>query len=441
MNAVIHGDGMQYVSTRAGTPPLSASQALSAGLAADGGLFVPAPFPSLADWPEAGPANAVAGTLLAPFFHGDPLAGALQDILDQALDFPMPLVPEADDSYTLELFHGPTCAFKDVGARFLAGAMDAMQSPPRTVLVATSGDTGGAVAAAFDGHRDRVVILFPAAGVSAIQKHQLTCWSDNVLSLAVDGDFDDCQRLVKQAFVDPPLRRRHRLTSANSISIGRLLPQMSYYAAAALSLHQQGIERAGFIIPTGNLGNALAALWARRLGLPIGDIVLATNDNRVIPEYLDTGVWSPRKPTSTLANAMDVGNPSNMERLRWLYDDDVAALRHGLAARAVDDAEIEREIRTAQQDSGRIWCPHSATAAAVLRGLRSAGNRAPWVVVATAHPAKFPDIVEPLIEGPVPIPGQLARLMDRPSRYRNMAPVLADLEQALATFSEHLALN
>jgi threonine synthase len=299
-------------------------------------------------------------------------------------------------------------------------------------LVATSGDTGGAVAAAF--HRRpwvRVVILYPKGLVSGRQEQQLTCWGDNVSSLRIAGTFDDCQRLVKEAFGDAALSKRHRFSSANSINIGRLLPQMVYYAASSLEVQGRTGAKASYIIPAGNLGNSFAAVWARELGFPIARIVLAHNINRTVPDFLRTGVWQPRPSIPTLASAMDVGNPSNMERIRALYPD-LAVLREHLSADSVDDATIRRRIGEDFMHYGREWCPHTATAAEVYSRLSAAERRDhPWVLVATAHPAKFNDIVEPIIGKPVQIPPSLDRLLKLPQHVVDLPPTLEALAAAL----------
>ena len=425
---------MQYLSTRGIAPPVGAGAAMLAGLAPDGGLYVPERFPLLrpdAFAPDAELA-AAAATLLAPFLAGDRLAEHLEGICADALDFPVPLVA-ADGFRVLELFHGPTAAFKDVGARFLAACLARLPGQrERTVLVATSGDTGGAVAAAFDGRPGfRVVLLYPRGRVSARQEAQLTCWGDNVLSLRVDGDFDDCQRMVKEAFADPGLRASAGLTSANSISIGRLLPQAAYYAWAGLKLWRETGQPPGFIIPSGNLGNSLACLWARRCGMPIGPVVLATNANETVGEFFSGGPWMPRATMPTLASAMDVGNPSNMERLLHMAGSPEAARGEASAVR-VSDEEIRATIRQGPERYGQTWCPHTATGVRAWEALGRAADERPWVVVATAHPAKFEDVVEPLIGEPVPMPPALAELMTRPRHFVDIGPQTEELVGLIA---------
>jgi threonine synthase len=432
-------EAFAFSSSRDASVRVGFSAALLKGLAPDGGLYVPASWPQLSPGDFAGAARLpeVAQPLLAPFLAGDRLAGELTALAHEAFSFPAPLVPlQADGRLSvLELFHGPTAAFKDFGARFLAACfarLRAAGSRPLTILVATSGDTGGAVAAAF--HRRpgiEVAVLFPKGLVSPTQERQLTCWGDNVRSLAVHGTFDDCQRLVKQAFLDPELSARGALSSANSINLGRLLPQAVYYAATSLAVWREYGEPASFVIPSGNLGNSLACLWARQAGLPIGSVVLAHNANRTVPDYLASGEWRPRPSVATLASAMDVGNPSNMERLRSLYPG-LPQLRAAVSAVSVGDGEIRERIRAGYRTYGQIWCPHTATAAEAWERL-PAGERAGgrWVLVATAHPAKFREIVEPLVGRSVPVPESLARLFARPARCVEIDSTLGALRAAL----------
>ncbi len=441
-----------YLSTRAAVPDASLSEAIARGLAPDGGLYVPRRLPTLDAEQLAALGRVVADPELAPgarlpqvarialrgFFDGDRLEPRLGAIADAALDLDAPTTAVAgcaDPLFALELYHGPTAAFKDFGARFLAESLQRLElgsAVPLTILVATSGDTGGAVAAAFHRRRwVRIVILYPKGLVSPLQEQQLTCWGDNVLSLRVDGTFDDCQRLVKEAFVDAQLNRKHRFSSANSINIGRLLPQMTYYAASSIDIERRTGARPSYIVPAGNLGNAFAAVLARAIGCPIDRIVLAHNVNRTVPDFLETGIWRPRPSVATLASAMDVGNPSNMERLRSLYPD-LPALRAQLSADSVDDAAIRARIRADYAQYGREWCPHTATAAEVY-GRLSPEERAkrPWVLVATAHPAKFSEIVEPLIGKRVAVPPSLAQLLRLPRQFSDIAPTLQALAGSL----------
>ncbi|MEM6641215.1 MAG: threonine synthase [Pseudomonadota bacterium] len=422
---------MRYVSTRGGGASRQASEAILAGLADDGGLYVPDRLPKL-DWRDTdeAPLPVVAERFLAPFFDGDALAGALPDICHEAFDFPLELVRVADERlWVLELFHGPTAAFKDFGARFLAACMTRLRQrddPSLRILVATSGDTGGAVAAAFHGREGIAVdVLYPDGLVSPRQAQQLTCWGDNVRAFSVAGAFDACQALVKAAFVDPALAH-HALSSANSINLGRVLPQAAYYVWAALAHRSRTGHAPSFVVPTGNLGNAFACIWARDTGAPIRDIHFATNDNRTVPEFVHGQDWAPRPSVATIANAMDVGNPSNMERLRALYSD--ARLRASFTASYVTDEAIKRQIPHDASRRGQILCPHTAVATHVYdRDLVPNGwDERDTIVVATAHPAKFETVVEPLLGRAVPVPENLQVLLDLPSHSLPLIPELAD---------------
>src|SRR6185369_14273853 len=407
---------MKFRSTRSTSPLLSLSEAIQTSIAPDRGLYVPVSFPrfkvshfdGLASWPEIGK------KLLTPFFEGDPLAPQIADICSEAFNFPISL-NYVSDTGVLELFHGPTAAFKDVGARFLAACVSRL-SGRKTVIVATSGDTGGAVAAAFDEYPEiQVIVLFPKNKISPRQQQQLTCWGESVRAFAVRGDFDDCQRIVKSAFADRAWAEAQGLLSANSINLGRLLPQTVYYAAAGLWYLRERSRVPGFIIPTGNLGNAVAAFWARRMGLPVREIILATNANDAVPTYFASGSWKPHPTIATLANAMDVGNPNNMERLLDLHPE-ITDLRQSAQSFSVSDQEISETIAGDYRSRQLIWCPHTATAVHVRERLSSPH----WIIVATAHPAKFESIVEPLIDTAVNVPQSLAVLFNTPSRFEEI---------------------
>lgn len=420
---------MRFRSTRSKAPTLELSEAITTSLAPDGGLYVPESFPQFTseDFEGLESLQEIGVRLLAPFFDGDTLGAHLSDICREAFNFPVPLRDLDADTSVLELFHGPTCAFKDVGARFLAACVSRLAGR-RTVLVATSGDTGGAVAAAFHERTGvKVCILFPKGKVSPRQQQQLTCWGGNVRAFAVRGDFDDCQRVVKEAFMSGEWARAQGLLSANSINLGRLLPQCVYYAAASLWYLRRRGERPGFIIPSGNLGNSVAAFWARAMGLPVREFALAANANRAVPDYFATGSWAARTTVATLANAMDVGNPSNAERLFDLYTD-VEELRRIARAFSVTDEEIARTIKEEFADSGEVFDPHTATALFIRKSLKSPH----WVVVATAHPAKFESIVEPLVGRQLEVPPCLAELLERPARFEEIEPTFDSLAASLS---------
>ena len=407
---------MYYYSTRdkERAVKLSASQAILKGLAADGGLFVPSVLPSLSDKVSLSLSYAdFAAEVLKPFFEGDELYDELGDICRGAFSFPV-VLNELKDVSVLELFHGPTSAFKDFGARFLAFSMEKLlvrKGEKLCILVATSGDTGGAVASAFHKRQNlSVKVLFPKGRVAERQRRQLTCWDDNISSFEVRGSFDDCQRMVKSAFVDPSLSG---LSSANSINLGRLLPQMVYYVYASMLYKERTGKEPVIIIPSGNVGNCTGAYWAKAIGAPIKRIVLAVNANTTIPEYLESGEYKPRDSVRTLANAMDVGAPSNMERLFSLFPS-YEEMKANVSAWSVSDEEIKKTIVDEYRKEGYVLCPHTACAERVRLDYF---DGEPVIIVSTAHPAKFDTVVEPLIGATVPMPAALADLVNRPSMF------------------------
>jgi threonine synthase len=441
---------MHYLTTRSSTDRQAEGAtfgfALFEGIAPDGGLYVPETIP---EWlPEeiarltsghGMPLAEVGARVMHPFIDELPY-GALRAVLEDALSFPIPLVQIEPGIYALELFHGPTLAFKDVGARVMARLMAALfqGDNPLTILVATSGDTGSAVAHAFHAvPHTRVAILYPKGRVSPTQEAQLTIFNrdkTNVRAYAVDGSFDDCQRLSKTAFADPVLSRRANLTSANSINIGRLLPQMIYYVHA---LGQLGAatHRPVISTPSGNFGNLTAGVMAKRLGLHIARFVAATNVNDVVPAYLNNGRFEPRPSVHTVANAMDVGNPSNFDRLMWLYDGSLEAIRQDMIGSRHEDREVLETIRRVYLERGYLLDPHSAIA---YLGLKSrdavssgVGSTAAGVFLATAHPAKFPEIVEPVIGRAIARPQPLQEALDTPRHMLAIDATLTSLEQVL----------
>ena len=421
---------MRFLSTRGRAPATSFKAALFEGLAPDGGLYVPE---RIDPWTDAERADLLARPLvdigvgvLRPFVQEDVDEATLRSIVDDALNFPVPIVEVEPRLYALELFHGPTLAFKDVGARVMARLMAALHEggAPLTVLAATSGDTGGAVASAFhDVPPTRVVILYPEGRVSPTQEAQLTMFNDeqktNVRAYAVAGSFDDCQRLTKEAFADGELRRRVRLTSANSINIGRLLPQMIYYVHAIAQLGRRfGTIPTIVSTPSGNFGNLTAGLMDKRAGLPIECFVAATNVNDVVPAYLETGRFEPRPSVHTIANAMDVGNPSNFDRIMWLYDGAVDAVRRDVVGSRHEDGEVRASIGRVYDERGYVLDPHSAIAYLGLKARVGEVGRAGQVGVflATAHAAKFGEIVEAILDRAIPKPPPLVDALARGHR-------------------------
>lgn len=433
---------MKFLSTRGRSPLVSLTDALMRGLAPDGGLYVPSALPKLdflenPDLKADSPRVKFATTLLSPFFDEEvELFSHLEEICKETLTFPIPLRRLDETTSVLELFHGPTSAFKDVGARFLAATMNRMpkagtsakvMNVQKTVLVATSGDTGSAVAAAFFKRPGvQVVILFPQGKISSRQEKQLTYWGENIHAFAVDGDFDACQKLVKEAISDFEFQSTHQFISANSISLGRLLPQMIYHARASVEYFSQTGIKPCLIVPSGNLGNGVAAMWAKSLGAPIGKLVLATNANRSLPHFLKSKDWKPTATIPTLANAMDVGAPSNIERLRSLFPNH-SQLLENVDSESVTDEQISQTIKT--MPYGEIWCPHSATAV-YLRRLEKYRN-IHAIICATAHPAKFESIVEPLIGRTVPVPQSLSEMIRHNRQATNLQPDLKSLRFAL----------
>jgi len=413
-------------------------EALTRNLAPDGGLYLPqrlTPFADVDDLlrlPWADRSVAIVGRLLGDEFDRADLAAAARD----AFDFPVPLVRIEERIAALELFHGPTLAFKDFGARFLARMLALQRTRgrdvgPPTILTATSGDTGAAVARAFWKLPGvRAVVLYPRGRVSPLQEKQIASLGDNVLALAVEGSFDACQALAKSCFADRELSAALGLTSANSINIARLLAQTLYYFEAVARLRTEGITASPVIaVPSGNFGNLCAGLLARRLGLPVRAFVAATNANTVVPEYLETGAWQPRPSVATLSNAMDVGDPSNWERIESLFAKDWTALRAALRWGSLDDDATRETIR--KLDAGGYLCdPHGAVAYAVLRRSLQPGETG--VFLATAHPAKFKEALEPVLQRRIPLPPALREVADRPLLAEIIPPDFDVLRRRLA---------
>lgn len=433
---------MEFISTRGKAPTASLDEALFRGLAPDGGLYMPRSLPHLSrallreirelPWPALPIrlAQELIGSSLPP--------AAVETLTKEALGFPLPVIRLTDHIHVLELFHGPTLAFKDVGARFLARLMRYFQAEDGrriTVLTATSGDTGGAVAQAFLGVPGiRVVVLFPDGRVTARQERQFSTLGENVLAVAVQGDFDDCQRLAKDAFGDPSIREGASLTSANSINVGRLLPQAFYFFHAWAELRRRRpIPNEGvlFSVPSGNFGNLTAGLMAKAMGLPNAHFLAATNANDGVPRYLESGRFQPTPSIPTLSTAMDVGEPSNLSRILHLYDGSLSRLRSDLLARSVSDEETRRCIRRVHEETGYVLDPHSAVGLAALEATQRSRAAPEGVLLATAHPAKFAEVVEPILGIALPVPKELARCLERPRKVTPLAPRLDALKELL----------
>jgi threonine synthase len=410
-----------YTSTRGHKEALSFDEAIFQGLAPDGGLYMPNPIPAFNDnladdllsasnYPE------LANRLVAPLLKGSVAESALEEILTEAFNFEIPLVclDEQKGLYVLELFHGPTFAFKDVGARFMARTFSKVvgqRSERIVILAATSGDTGSAVANGFLGVPNiEVCILYPKGKVSKLQEQQITTNGKNVHALEVDGSFDDCQALVKQALTNYPTASDVHLTTANSINISRLIPQSTYYAWA----FHQAKKALRYIVPSGNFGNITSGLLANFMGMPSNGFIASVNSNDVFPAYLNTGKYEPKASISTLSNAMDVGAPSNFERLRNIYSEDHLKMGDAIQSISVDDYQTTESIKSVYNEYGYVICPHTATAFKAFTALdfkKSASE--PTVLLATAHPAKFGDTVEKAIGKEVELPDALKECMKK----------------------------
>ncbi|MEI7934842.1 MAG: threonine synthase [Chlorobiaceae bacterium] len=438
---------MIYFSTNKTSIPVSLKKATLEGLAPDGGLYVPSEIPRFSPEEmallEGASFNNIAFAIAKKFIDGAIPPEQLSDIIESCYTFDTPIVQLGSRTFVEELFCGPTLAFKDYGARFLArltGYYAAEEEKLITVLVATSGDTGSAVAYGFQGIANtRVVLLYPSGKVSPLQEQQLTTAGGNVHALEVQGDFDDCQRMVKQAFVDPTLNKSLTLTSANSINISRLIPQSFYYGWAALQLKEQyGFSAPLFSVPSGNYGNLTAGILAKRMGFPIGHFIAASNANDSVTRYIDSGRYEPRPTITTLSTAMDVGNPSNFARLRYFYHNDYASMGRDITGIAVSDEETVTTIRSVHERFGYVMEPHTAVAFRALERYRGLDNHAeePGILLSTAHPAKFLEAIEEALDKKIGIPSNLHELMEKKKRatlirseYKELASFLNGLNQ------------
>ncbi len=413
---------MMYYSTNGKAPRADLRKAVVKGLAEDKGLYMPERIPTLpaAFLRTMGERTFVenAAVVADAFFGEDIPAAALRQIVVETLAFDCPLHEVEPGIYALELFHGPTLAFKDVGARFMARLLRYFtdgEGPaakgPINVLVATSGDTGSAVANGFLGVEGiHVYVLYPKGKVSPIQECQFATLGQNVTALEIDGVFDDCQALVKTAFMDAELNRAFKLTSANSINVARFLPQSFYYFWACAQLQRMGrTEDVGCCVPSGNFGNICAALFGKLMGLPVRRFIAANNANSVFYEFLQTGVYQPRPSVQTIANAMDVGDPSNFARIWDLYGHDAAAIRADISGATYSDGQIAETIRDCYERTGYLLDPHGACGYRALKEGLQPGEVG--FFCETAHPAKFKDTVERIIGAPVAIPDRLAAFM------------------------------
>ncbi len=411
---------MKFISTRDTDTPVTLREAVMKGLASDGGLFMPREIPVLPKnwWNNLSGMDdhSIAAGLLQPYLQDSFTQQEIFDICRESLTFPTPLRQLDEHTWLLELFHGPTLAFKDVGARFLANVMErllAEKNEKITILTATSGDTGSAVAQAFYGSDFvDVVVLYPSGKISRVQEQQIATLGKNIAALEVRGNFDDCQRMVKEAFNNREIRQQLQLTSANSINIMRLLPQMIYYALAVRDLSRSA-NTPVFSVPSGNFGNLTAGLIAHRMGMPAEYFIAACNANHVFPDFLETGSYTPHPSLATLSNAMDVGDPSNFERMRFLFGDEVSSFRDNLRSRSYNDEHILRAITEVYQKYQYIADPHTAVGWLAWQDFRTASEPSPGIILSTAHPAKFGDTVIQAIGQEPEIPERLARNLDQ----------------------------
>lgn len=410
--------GMRFNSTRNPDHTVSFTETLFQGLAPDGGLYQFERTPNLSSFftslDETISFNDLSVALLLNLLESEFDEDTIRKIINSAFDFQPCLKQVSKNITVLELFHGPSSAFKDFGASFLASAMNHLlknRNKKAIILTATSGDTGSAVAQAFHGKENiDVVILYPSKRVSPLQEKQLTTLGENVLALEVEGNFDDCQRMVKSAFTNPTLSRLP-LSSANSINLGRLLPQSFYYVWAWTRLREKG--NFAFIVPSGNFGNITAGLYAASWGMPVKHFVAATNINDVIPEYLNTGIYTPRKSVATLSNAMDVGAPSNYERLESLYRKNLAIFRKHVEAWSVDDLTTKKIIKHVYDNYSYLCCPHTAVGWRVAELFQEKHPDTAAVLLSTAHPGKFVEVVEDAVGEKPSLPESLAILAER----------------------------
>ena len=429
---------MQFYSTNSQNIKVGLKEAVLKGLAEDNGLYMPEQIPVLPESFFNDIANKslqeIGYEVLKPFFTPDIPEDKFKELVDDALDFEIPVVKVSDKKYALELFHGPTLAFKDVGARFMARILSSFVSGQENdinILVATSGDTGSAVANGFYKVPGiNVFVLYPKGLVSEVQEKQFTTLGENITAIEVDGTFDDCQRMVKQAFLDKELNEKLVLTSANSINLARLLPQSIYYHHAYAQMRKNGIEDdVVMCVPSGNFGNITAGLIAQLMGLPVKRFIAATNINDIVPKYLESGQYNPAPSKATIANAMDVGDPSNFVRILDLYDAEHKVVTEKMEGYSYTDEQIRATLKRVDSDEAYVLDPHGATGYMALEeGLKEGES---GVFLETAHPTKFPEVVEPEIGRSLEVPERLQAFMKGERKSVQMDATLENLKDFL----------
>jgi len=430
---------MRLYSTKNRNLEVSLEEAVFKGLPDDNGLFMPVSIPKLDksfyENIDKYSFQEIAFEVCKALIGDDVEPEVLKQIVNDVLTFDAPVVQIEDNIYVLELFHGPSLAFKDFGARFMARLMSYFLEKKHreiNILVATSGDTGSAVAQGFLNMAGiKVTILYPSKKVSDIQEKQLTTLGNNITALEVDGTFDDCQRMVKEAFLDKELTQKMMLSSANSINISRLIPQSFYYFYAYAQLKKKG-KPVAFSVPSGNFGNLCGGIIAKRMGLPIEKFVASTNLNDIVPQYLLNGLFNPRPSVKTISNAMDVGNPSNFARLMALYENDLDKIKNDLVGKRYTDEETSIAIKNIFSKTGYIMDPHGAVGYLGLKDfLKESNSAANGVFLATAHPSKFLEVVEEVIGKKIDLPERLKETVKKEKKSIPMAPTLESLKEFL----------
>lgn len=409
---------MKFYSTNHQSSQVSIKEAILQSLPSDNGLYMPDHIPVLEKEfiqnLNKYSFQEIAFIISRYFFKNSIEETALQDLIEDALNFPAPVIKLKEDTYILELFHGPTLAFKDFGARFMARVMNHYWKDEKqklNILVATSGDTGGAVAAGFSGLENiEVTILYPKGKVSELQESQLTTWGGNIKSLEIEGDFDDCQKIVKTAFLDNDINKKLRLSSANSINIARLIPQSFYYFEAFKQITSE--KEVSFVVPSGNFGNLTAGLFAQKMGLPISKMVAATNANDIFTKYLQTGQYEPRPAVSTLSNAMDIGSPSNFARIMDMHGSTWNKVSKNISSYSFDDENTISQIKRTHQENGYVLDPHTAVGVLAAHKHRQSHDEN-LIILSTAHPVKFSKEMQPHLPFTIPYPALIESEMKK----------------------------